>query len=171
MKRSYTGELRRRRETEAALIKQKEELEQIKQQRDQARKIARAQKLLSESRGSNSGDIKVLEAKVSSATEQLQICQRERDELQTKLENARKQTEEHSTKQEETSSVHMQQFFSEFTVTEIHDATEDFDPSYKIAEGAYGRIYKCILRHTEVAIKVLHQNCLQGPSEFQQEVS
>ncbi|XVF33322.1 hypothetical protein REPUB_Repub17cG0158500 [Reevesia pubescens] len=143
LKSSYTEVLRRLRKTEAALAKRKEELEQITQQRDQ----------------------------VSSAMEQLQICQRERDELQTKLENTCKQTEEHSTSQEEEiSSVHMQQFFSEFSVTEIHDATEELDPSFKIAEGAYGSIYKCILRHTKVAIKLLHQNSLQGPFEFQQEV-
>ncbi|XVE73859.1 hypothetical protein DITRI_Ditri11bG0152100 [Diplodiscus trichospermus] len=199
LKSSYIEKLRRGRETEAALRKQNEELEHVKQQRDQARKIARTQRLLLESRGANSDDeMKVLQAKLSSAMEQLQICQRERDELQTeikvlqpklssameqlqirqreldelqmKLENTCKQTEEHSTKQEETSGAHVQQFFSEYSVTEIHDATEDFDPSFKIAQGAYGSIYKCILRHTEVAIKVLHQNSLQGPSEFQQEV-
>ncbi|XVF22539.1 hypothetical protein REPUB_Repub12eG0180900 [Reevesia pubescens] len=171
LKSSYSRELRHWRETEAALRKRNEELEQIRQQRDEACKIARTQKLLLESRGANSDYIKVLEAKVTSAMEQLQICQGERDELQTKLENTCKQTEEHSRKQEEeTSGVHMQQFFSEFSVTEIHDATEDFDPSFKIAEGAYGSIYKCTLRHTEVVIKVLHQNSLHGPLEFQQKV-
>ncbi|GMI98401.1 hypothetical protein like AT2G45910 [Hibiscus trionum] len=171
MKSSYIGELRRCKETEATLRKQDEELEQIKQQRDEARKIARTQKLLLENQGANSDHVKVLETKVSSAVEQLKICQRERDELQMKLENACKLIEDHCTKQEEdTSSAHMQQFFSEFSVTEIHNATEDFDPSFKIAEGAYGSIYKCTLRHTEVAIKVLHQTSLQGPLEFQREV-
>ncbi|XWS46101.1 hypothetical protein CRYUN_Cryun14cG0034600 [Craigia yunnanensis] len=171
LKSSYTGELRRRREAEAALAKQNEELEQIKQQRDIARKIARNQKLYLESQGANSDYMKVLEAKVSSSMELLQIVRTERDELQTKLENTHEQITELSTKQEEeTSSVHVQQFFSEFSVSEIHDATEEFDPSFKIAEGAYGRIYKCILRHTEVAIKVLHQSSLQGPLEFQLEV-
>ncbi|XVF80079.1 hypothetical protein PTKIN_Ptkin15bG0041800 [Pterospermum kingtungense] len=159
LKSSYTGELRRWRETEAALIKQKEELEQMKQQRDQARKTAQSQKLLLESRAENSEYINVLEAKLSSATERLQM-----------LENTQRQVLDRSSEQEETSSAHVQQFFSEFSVTEIHDATEDFDPSFKIAEGAYGVIYKCTLRHTEVAIKVLHQNSLQGPLEFQQEV-
>ncbi|KAE8697586.1 putative U-box domain-containing protein kinase family protein [Hibiscus syriacus] len=153
MKSSYVGKLRRWKETEATLRKQNKDLEQIKQQRDEARNC-----------------VKVSEAKVSAAVEQLKVCQRERDELQIKLENACKQIEDHSTKQEDTSSVHMQEFFSEFSVAEIHDATEDFDPSFKIAEGAYGSIYKCNLRHTEVAIKVLHQNSLQGPLEFQQEV-
>lgn len=171
MKSSYAGGLRRWRETDAALLEQKEEVEKMKQQRDQARKIAQTQKLLLESRAANSDNINLLEAKLSSAMERLEICQTERDELQTKLENTQRQVLEGSTEQqEETSSVHVQQFFSEFSVPEIHDATEDFDPSFKIAEGAYGIIYKCTLRHTEVAIKVLHQNSLQGPLEFQQEV-
>ncbi|MBA0714933.1 hypothetical protein Golax_013873 [Gossypium laxum] len=171
MKSSYIGELRCRKEIEATLRKQNEELEQVKQQRDEARKITRTPKLLLESRGAKSDHVKVLEAKLSSAMEQLQICQRERDDLRTKLESTCKSIEDHSTIQEEGSSnVHVQQFFSEFSVAEIHDATEDFDPSFKIAGGAYGSVYRCTLRHTEVAIKVLHQNSLQGPLEFQKEV-
>ncbi|MBA0831723.1 hypothetical protein Goarm_016168 [Gossypium armourianum] len=171
MKSSYIGELRRRKEIEATLRKQNEELEQVKQQRDEARKIARTHKLLLESRGAKSDQVKVLEAKVSSAMEQLQIYQRERDDLRAKLESTCKSIKDHSTIQEEGSSnVHMQQFFSEFSLAEIHDATEDFDPSFKIAGGAYGSVYRCTLRHTEVAIKVLHQNSLQGPLEFQKEV-
>ncbi|PPD90269.1 hypothetical protein GOBAR_DD12772 [Gossypium barbadense] len=77
MKSSYIGELRRRKEIEGTLRKQNEELEQVKQQRDEARKIARTHKLLLESRGAKSDHVKVLEAKVSSAMEQLQIYQRE----------------------------------------------------------------------------------------------
>ncbi|KAH1080934.1 hypothetical protein J1N35_020695 [Gossypium stocksii] len=171
MKSSYIGELRRRKEIEATLRKQNEELEQVKQQRDQARKIARTHKLLLESQVAESDQVKVLEAKASSAMEQLQICERERDDLRTKLESTHKSIEDQSTKQEEGSSnVHMQQFFSEFSVAEIHVATKGFDPSFKIAEGAYGSVYRCTLRHTEVAIKLLHQNSLQGPLEFQKEV-
>ncbi|KAL4355216.1 hypothetical protein GQ457_06G032020 [Hibiscus cannabinus] len=171
MKRSFIGELRRCKETEATLRKQNEELEQIKQQRDQARKIARTQKLLLDNQGANSDHVKVLETKVSSALAQLNDCQIERDDLRIKLENACKLIEDHCSKQEEeTSTAHMQQFFSEFSVAEIHDATEYFDPSFKVAEGASGSIYKCTLRHTEVAIKVLHQTSLQGPLEFQREV-
>ncbi|XVF73178.1 hypothetical protein PTKIN_Ptkin12aG0180300 [Pterospermum kingtungense] len=104
--------------------------------------------------------------------EQLQICQKEKDELRVELENTRKITEELFRKQDEdTSSTHMQTPFTEFSPSEIQEATEEFDPSYKIADGTRGSVYyKCVLRHTEVAIKVLGQNGLQGLSEFQQEV-
>ncbi|KAE8733321.1 putative U-box domain-containing protein kinase family protein [Hibiscus syriacus] len=151
MKSSYVGEFRRRKETEATLRKQNKDPEQNKKQRYEARNIGRTQKLLLDNQGANSGRVKVLEAKVSSAAEQLKVRERERDDLQIKLENACKLIEDHSTKQEEdTSSVHMQQFFSEFSVAEIHDANEDFDPSFKIAEGAYINV--------DILSKVRHPN-------------
>ncbi|GJX88633.1 U-box domain-containing protein kinase family protein [Tanacetum coccineum] len=58
-----------------------------------------------------------------------------------------------------------------FTRQEIRDATRDFDQSLKIGEGGYGSIFRGFLRHTEVAIKMLHSQSMQGPSEFQQEVN
>ncbi|KAK8587994.1 hypothetical protein V6N13_086952 [Hibiscus sabdariffa] len=142
LKSLYDGELRRRKEAEEALQKLNKELEEIKPQL----KTARVQKLESDNH------VKVLETDLSLVTEQLEICQRERDELQIKCANTCKQ------------------LFLEFSVAEIHDATKVFHPSFKIAEGAYWSIYKCTLRHTEVAIKVLHQHSLLGPSEFQHEV-
>ncbi|CAI8607298.1 unnamed protein product [Vicia faba] len=62
------------------------------------------------------------------------------------------------------------QLFNEFSFSEIEKATCNFNPSLKIGEGGYGSIFKGILRHTEVAIKILSHNSTQGPSEFQQEV-
>ena len=87
--------------------------------------------------------------------DQLQICQKEKDELQIELKNTRKITEELLRKQaEETTSPHLQQPLTEFSVSEIQEATEDFDPLYKIAKGTRGSVYyKCVLHHTEVAIK------------------
>ncbi|KAK6260671.1 hypothetical protein SCA6_015145 [Theobroma cacao] len=221
----------RKRETEAALAKQKEELEKMKRQRDEEHLIAIGQKSILDSQVANSDyRIKQLEDQLSSAVEQLQISQKERDELQVELENTRKVTEELLRKQaEETSSTHMQQIYpdqlsaseihdatldqlqicqkekdelqvelentrkitdevlrkqaedtssthvqqpyAEFSLSEIQEATEDFDPSFKITEGTRGSVYyRCVLRHTDVAIKVLGQNSLQDPSEFQQEV-
>ncbi|GMJ00916.1 hypothetical protein like AT2G45910 [Hibiscus trionum] len=104
--------------------------------------------------------------------DQLQICQKEKDELQVELENTRRINEELLRKQsEDTSSSHLQQHFIEFCLLEIKEATKDFDRSYKIAEGARGNVYyKCVLRHTEVAVKVLGRSSFEDPFEFQQEV-
>ncbi|KAH0970633.1 hypothetical protein GBA52_022789 [Prunus armeniaca] len=64
----------------------------------------------------------------------------------------------------------IRRFFTEFSFTEIEEATRNFDPSLKIGEGGYGSIFfKGSLRHTQVAIKLLHAHSMQGPSEFQQE--
>ena len=64
----------------------------------------------------------------------------------------------------------MPQFFSEFSFSEIEEATHHFDPSLKIGEGGYGNIYKGILGQTQVAVKMRRSNSMQGPAEFQQEV-
>ncbi|XP_022757364.1 U-box domain-containing protein 33-like isoform X2 [Durio zibethinus] len=209
-----------KRETEVALAKQKEDLERMKRMRDEEHSVAREQKSMLESQKNELSSAmeqlqisqkehdelqvelentrKVTEellrkqAEETSSTrmqqfdpdrlsvseihdatlDQLRICQKEKDELQVELENTRKITEELLRKQaEDTSSTHMQPTFTEFSISEIEEATEEFHPSFKIADGARGSVYyKCVLRHTEVAIKVLGPNSLQYPSEFQQEV-
>ncbi|KAK1558734.1 hypothetical protein Q3G72_006009 [Acer saccharum] len=72
---------------------------------------------------------------------------------------------------EASSSLYMHQSFPVFSLSEIHEATRYFDPSLKITEQEYGSIYKGLLHHTPVTIKVLNLDSLQGPSEFQQEVN
>ncbi|XP_039047994.1 U-box domain-containing protein 33-like isoform X2 [Hibiscus syriacus] len=104
--------------------------------------------------------------------DQLQIVQKEKDELQVMLENTCRINEELLRKQsEDTSSSHLQQHFIEFSLSEIEEATEGFYQLYKIAEGARGNVYyKCVLRHTEVAVKVLGRSSIQDPFELQQQV-
>nr|KJB09816.1 hypothetical protein B456_001G169200 [Gossypium raimondii] len=103
--------------------------------------------------------------------DQLEICQKEKDELQVELENTLRINKELLRKQsEDTSNSHLQQPFIEFSLSEIEEATEDFDQLYKIAEGARGSVYyKCALRHTEVVIKVLGRNSFQDSNEFLRE--
>jgi nucleotide-binding universal stress UspA family protein len=60
--------------------------------------------------------------------------------------------------------------YRRYTIEEIEAATEYFSDSRKIGEGGYGPVYKCILDHTEVAVKVLRPDAAQGRSQFQQEV-
>ncbi|MBA0877777.1 hypothetical protein Goshw_019384 [Gossypium schwendimanii] len=104
--------------------------------------------------------------------DQLEICQKEKDKLQVELENTRRINKELLRKQsEDTSNSHLQQPFIEFSLSEIEEATEDFDQLYKIAEGARESVYyKCALRHTEVVIKVLGRNSFQDSNEFLREV-
>lgn len=61
--------------------------------------------------------------------------------------------------------------FSEFSLLELQQATENFSDSHKIGEGGFGCVYRGFLRNTMVAIKMLHPKSLQGRPEFEQEVT
>ncbi|KAM2280342.1 hypothetical protein ACFX1S_041075 [Malus domestica] len=170
----YNEELRQRKEMEEALAKEGLELEKMKKRQDEVMEELRAaldQKLLLESQIAESNQMVMsLEQKVISAVELLQNYKRERDELQVERDNAHREAEELRKKQGEASSAHMPRFFSEFSFAEIEEATQSFNPSLKIGEGGYGSIFKGSLCHTQVAIKMLNAQSMQGPSEFQQEV-
>ncbi|KAM6601120.1 hypothetical protein CsatA_020729 [Cannabis sativa] len=170
----YAEELKHRKEVEEAVAKEKEELDKIKNQRNEVAEELRAaqdQKLLLESQIAESDEmVKKLEEKIISAVELLQSYKKERDDLQVERDNALREAEELRRNQGEGTNTHIPQFFSEFSFFEIEEATNNFDPSLKIGEGGYGSIYRGLLRHTQVAIKMLHAHSMQGPTEFQQEV-
>lgn len=167
-----TESQRRMRETVVKLAEQGAELENIKQERAKERLISMDQKKLMETQFTSSEYlVNELQMKLSSALEQLITCQKERDNLQAELGNAEERINEILMIQEESSYEYGQQFFNEFSVSEIHNATMDFDPSLKIGSGSDGSLYRGSLHHTTVAIKVLQSSSLQGPSEFQREVS
>ncbi|CAK8542381.1 unnamed protein product [Lathyrus sativus] len=170
----YIEELNLRKMAEEELKKEKEELERMTSQRDKVKEelqLAVDLKSSLESQlASSEVMIQELEKKIISAVELLQSYKNERDELQIQRDNALREAEGLRKKQGEGSSSHASQLFSEFSFSEIEEATSNFDPSQKIGEGGYGNIYKGVLRHTEVAIKILHANSMQGPLEFQQEV-
>ncbi|KAG5521985.1 hypothetical protein RHGRI_034265 [Rhododendron griersonianum] len=174
--RVYTEELRQRKETEEALLRGREELEKMKQQVDvvlDELRISTEQRSSLETQIANSEKmVQELEHKMFSAVELLQKYKKQRDELHAERDKALKVAEELRKNQEEAASNTIApQLFSDFSLAEIEGATRNFDSSLKIGEGGYGSIYKGLLRHTEVAIKMLHPNSLQGPSEFQKEVN
>ncbi|KAG8391839.1 hypothetical protein BUALT_Bualt01G0228700 [Buddleja alternifolia] len=172
----HTQELKRRRQTEEELARGKEEAEKMKLQLDEVieeLKVAQEQKFSLECQIADSDKmVEDLEQKMFSAVELLQKYKKERDELQVERDYALRVAEELTKKQaDEASSSSVSQFFSEFSFFEIEEATNNFIQGSKIGEGGYGSIYRGHLRHTEVAIKVLHPNSLQGPFEYQQEVN
>lgn len=57
-----------------------------------------------------------------------------------------------------------------YNFNEIEAATNNFSESLKIGEGGYGPVYRAMLQHTPVAIKVLRADASQGLKQFQQEV-
>ncbi|CAK9150137.1 unnamed protein product [Ilex paraguariensis] len=60
--------------------------------------------------------------------------------------------------------------YRKYTIEAIEIATSYFSISAKIGEGGYGPVYKALLDHTTVAIKVLRPDISQGQKQFQQEV-
>ncbi|CAI9768893.1 unnamed protein product [Fraxinus pennsylvanica] len=169
-------ELRYQREIEEAIARDREEVKKVKYQLDEVMKdieVSQDQKSILECQiSSSTKSIEKLEQEIFSTTELLQKYRNERDELKVEHVNALMVAEELRKKQdEETSSSYVSQFFYEFSYAEIEFATNRFDESLKIGEGYYGIIYKGLLRHTQVAIKILHPNSLQGLLEFQREVN
>lgn len=165
---------KQRKEVEELLAKEQENLRKMKNQHDEVMeelRIALDQKSSLESQiAASEHMVEELEQKIISAVELLKTYRKERDELQTERDNALKEAEELKKKQGEASSTHVPEFFSEFSFSELEEATRNFDPSLQIGEGGYGSIHKGVLRYTQVAIKMLHSHSMQGPTEFQQEV-
>jgi hypothetical protein len=124
--------------------------------------VAIDQRLLWETdRSKFDNKIKELGDEVLAYAEQCKEYEEERDELVKEL--SKKQAED-------ASSMHIHQLLSIFSLSEIEEASRNFDPSVKIGEGGYGNIYKGFLRHTPVAIKMLNPESMQGHAVFKQEV-
>ncbi|XP_054820746.1 U-box domain-containing protein 34 [Prosopis cineraria] len=60
--------------------------------------------------------------------------------------------------------------YRKYTMDEITEATNNFSEDLLIGEGGYGKVYKCSLDHTAVAVKVLHQDAMNKKEEFLKEV-
>ncbi|XP_071685745.1 U-box domain-containing protein 33-like isoform X2 [Rutidosis leptorrhynchoides] len=171
----YAEELRRRLEINGTLEKTKEEHEYVKKELYEVAeefRIALEQKLFLETQITVCDrTVRELEQKMFSAVELLQTCKKERDELQIECNDVLRLVEELRENQTDDSlNSSVSHFYSEFSFSEVKDATCNFDPFLKIGEGGYGSIFRGFIRHTEVAVKMLNSHSLQGPSEFQQEL-
>lgn len=113
---------------------------------------------------------KELEEALQKAKEEIDNMKRKLDKVNKELQLALNHKSSKENQISEASRTHSLQLLSEFSFSEIEEATCNFNESLKIGEGGYGKIFKGILRHTDVAIKMLSPNSTQGPSEFQQEV-
>ncbi|XP_019190368.1 PREDICTED: U-box domain-containing protein 33-like [Ipomoea nil] len=138
---------------EEVLARSKEEIEQIRRQFNMM--------------------VQKFEQNMVSNVELLLKYKQERDDLEVKLDTALRAAEGMSKKldKEASSSSSSAKFYAEFSSLEIKEATSNFDPSLKIGNGGYGSVYRGMLCHTPVAIKILNPDSIQGTSEFQQEVN
>lgn len=116
--------------------------------------------------------IKDLQEKLSEAHCLLFSLEREQEELRQERDDALKEAERFRRRVKELGIIQCStENFSEFSYAELEEAANNFDESLKIGEGGYGSVYKGVLRHTTVAIKLLNPQGMQGKSEFHKEVN
>ncbi|XP_024928756.3 U-box domain-containing protein 32 isoform X3 [Ziziphus jujuba] len=167
-------EMSQRKKMEEDLARVKEEVEMMKDEHDEFMKelqvIEKEKLVLKTQIAESQSEVKELEEKIISAVELLISFKERRDRLRIERENAVQEVE-HLRRliRGETASFDRSEF-PVFSFMEINEATNDFDPSWKISEGRYGSIYRGILRHMHVAIKMLPSYGSKSQFDFQREV-
>ncbi|GMH00512.1 hypothetical protein Nepgr_002351 [Nepenthes gracilis] len=164
----YVEELRKRKENEKTLENMEWHQEKIMEELQ----IATDLKLSLESKIVDYEQmVKDLQERMIPNVEMLQIYEKERDEMRAERDNVIKIAEELLNQSvEATARTDSPKFFCTLSFSDIKESTNDFDPSSQLSESDYGSIYKGSLCHTQVAIRMLCLDGLQGPSKFQQEV-
>ncbi|XP_022738777.1 U-box domain-containing protein 32 [Durio zibethinus] len=170
----YLKEMSRRKEMEEFLEREKQEVQKMKDQRDEFKKelqMVKDQRAVLESQIAESQcTVEELEGKIISAVELLISFKKKRDDMQIEHGNAIRLLKDlrQLVNGEDTSFPGTQ--ILEFSFMEINNATRNFDPSWKIGEGKYGSVYKGLLRHVHVAIKMLPSYGSQSLLDFEKEV-
>ncbi|KAA3459869.1 U-box domain-containing protein 32 isoform X2 [Gossypium australe] len=167
-------EMSRRKEMEELLEREKQEVQKMKDQHDEYIKelqMVKDQRTILESQIVESQCVvEGLEEKMFSAVELLISFKKKRDDLRIEHENAIRVLKNLRKLVNGGDSSFPGSQILEFSFIEINNATRDFDPSWKIGEGKYGSVYKGLLRHMNVAIKMLPSYGSQSLLEFENEV-
>lgn len=160
---------------EDSLISQEQELERMKNQHDKILKeiqmVLDQNSILERQISENCYAEKELEEKIIQAVELLIRFKEKRDMLLIERDIAVKKAHQFRklVKENEACSRFSQSFY--FSFLDIIEATQNFDPSSKMSEGRFGSVYRGIIRHTEVAIRMLPSCGSQSDPEFSREVN
>nr|AND01123.1 hypothetical protein [Linum usitatissimum] len=165
-------EISLRKEMEETLAREKNAIERTRNQHDkflQELQLVKEQNATLEKQfGEANSVVQELEEKIMSAVELLISFRKKRDDSRVECENARREVR----RLQELGKVDTTRLFRseilDFSFSEINEATNEFDPAWKIREGRYGTTYKGLLRHVHVAIKMLPSYGSQ--QEFQNRV-
>ncbi|CAL1404938.1 unnamed protein product [Linum trigynum] len=152
-------EISLRKEMEEVLARERDSVERMGNQHDelyQELKQVKEQKAVLEKQiGDANRVVQELEEKIVAAVELLISFRRQRDDAKVECENAVREVK----RLQELGKLGATSFHGseilEFSFEEIIEATSEFDPARKIQEGRYGTIYKGLLRHLLVTIKML----------------
>lgn len=169
----YLEEINLKSYMEDLLKKRRQELETMKNEHNQIIKelqLVQNQKLSLERQiMENCSTEKELEEKIIQAVNLLISFKEKRDLLWKERDNALRQSHKFQKMvKRDVCALHISQFFG-ISFLEIIEATQNFDPSMKIGEGRFGSVYKGIIRHVKVAIKMLPSCGSQSDSEFEHE--
>ncbi|KAK4837629.1 hypothetical protein QYF36_007074 [Acer negundo] len=166
-------EMSQRKELEELLAREKQEVERMRNQNDKAMKelqIVEDQKSVLVSQMAESDCVvKELEEKIISAVQLLISFKKKRDDLRIEVGNVKRRIQDLRNPVKREASV-CGPGLLEFSFMEVNEATNNFDPSWKIGEGRYGSVYRGLLRHVHVAIKMLPSYGSQSHLEFQNKV-
>ncbi|XP_054800583.1 U-box domain-containing protein 32-like isoform X2 [Prosopis cineraria] len=166
-------EISRRRELEELLAQEKYELLKLKDQQDETmvelRMIQDQNSALNSQVVDSRAMVTELEEKILSAVELLISFKEKRDKLRIEHANAVREVNKLKFVNADSEYPHEAEFPT-FSFLEINEATNDFDPSWKIGEGRYGSVYKGLLHNMQVAVRMLPSYGCQGQLEFQHQV-
>ncbi|KAJ4706002.1 U-box domain-containing protein kinase family protein [Melia azedarach] len=167
-------EMSQRKELEELLAKEKKELERIKNQNDETVKelhmVHNQNSIMKGQITESHCVVKELEEKIISAVELLISFKQKRDELRIECGNAKRRVKELKRLGKREAASFSWPELLEFSFIELNQATNNLDPSWKIGEGRYGNVYRGLLRHLHVAIKMLPSYGSQSLLEFKHEV-
>ncbi|CAH2064762.1 unnamed protein product [Thlaspi arvense] len=167
-------ELSRRKKLEELLEKEKDEVKTVIEQNNGFMKklqMVQGDNLKLESQIRKLQDLeKEHGEKFDTAMELLKSFRQKRDEIRIDHENAIKEVNALKRlikgKGGESSGSEM----LDYSFMEINEATNEFDPSWKLGEGKYGSIYKGNLQNLQVAVKMLPSYGSQNHFEFERRV-
>ncbi|KAL5567971.1 hypothetical protein UlMin_024546 [Ulmus minor] len=170
----YVKEISQRKEIEDVLARVKQEVGRMRGERDEfMREIQMVQEentVLESQVAKSQYEIKELEEKFFSAVELLINFRGKRDKMQIEHRTAVREVERLQRLIRGEAPSFSRSAFPVFSFLEINEATNDFDPSWRIVEGRFGTVYKGILREMHVAIKMLPSYGSKSQSDFQREV-
>ncbi|KAE8704703.1 Receptor protein kinase, putative isoform 2 [Hibiscus syriacus] len=167
-------EMIKRKEMEEFLEREKQEIQKMKDQRDEfIKELQRVegQRVKVESQIADyQCTAELLKDKMFSAVELLISFKKQRDEMRIEHGNAMRVLKKLRKLVNGGDASFPGTQILEFSFMEINNATRNFDPSWKIGEGRYGSVYKGFLRHLNVSIKMLPSYGSQSLTEFENEV-
>ena len=105
--------------------------------------------------------------KFDTAMELLKSFRQRRDEIRIDHENAIKEV---NALKRLVKGKSVESEMLDYSFMEINEATNEFDPSWKLGEGKYGSVYKGNLQNLQVTVKMLPSYGSQNHFEFERQV-